>query len=199
MDRIFEPFFTTKGVGEGTGLGLSVVHGIITNHGGEITVESEQGKGTTFNIYLPRVQPQTAEIDSGFSTSSGGNEHLLIVDDEEEITIMAKRLLEKLGYRVTTRNSSVDALKLFSASPREFDMVITDQTMPYLSGSDLASELMAIRPDIPVIMMTGYSEAITAKSARRLGIRDFLCKPLVASELNSAIRKHLANTKTSEV
>lgn len=199
MDRIFEPFFTTKGVGEGTGLGLSVVHGIITNHSGEITVDSAPGKGTTFNIYLPRVEHVAS--DGAFSTSSagGGNEHILLVDDEEEITTMTKRMLEKFGYSVTTRNSSVDALKLFSASPREFDMVICDQTMPYLTGSELANEMLVIRPDVPIIMMTGYSESITAKDARRMGIRDYLNKPLIASELNSAIRKQLDHQKRIEV
>ena len=199
MERIFEPFFTTKGVGEGTGLGLSVVHGIITNHGGDITVESEPGKGTTFHIYLPQVQQRISETDYPSCHLAGGNEHILVVDDEEEITTMAKRMLDKFGYRVTTRNSSVDALKLFSASPREFDLVVLDQTMPYLTGSELASELMAIRPDIPVIIITGYSETITAKDARRLGIREYLTKPLVASDLNTAIRKQLGKLKKTEV
>jgi PAS domain S-box-containing protein len=199
IDRIFEPFFTTKGVGEGTGLGLSVVHGIITNHGGDITVESELGKGTTFNVYLPQAKHATSTTPANSASLTGGTEHILFVDDEEEITLMVKQMLETLGYRITIRNSSVDALKLFSASPREFDMVICDQTMPYLAGNELASELLAIRPDIPVLMMTGYSESFSPDDARRLGIRQYLTKPIAASDLNAAIRKQLGIPNLNEV
>ncbi len=191
LTRIFDPFFTTKAPGEGTGLGLSVVHGIVKSHGGNIVVQSKPGIGTTFHIYLPvaeliaKAQPETTE------QFRGGTESILFIDDEAMIVDMFAMILKQFGYRVTTRSSGVEALELFRFKPDEFDLVITDQTMPKLTGSDLALELLRIRPDIPIILCTGFSHTITPEKARAMGIRAFVMKPVVGTELGRTIRQVL--------
>jgi CheY-like chemotaxis protein len=169
--RIFEPFFTTKPVGEGTGLGLSVAYGIVKNHKGNITVYSEPRRGSIFRVYLPKV-------DTGASVAPEtpkpipiprGNERILLVDDEEFIVKAVQNMLQHLGYKVTTLMDNREALKLFSADPSQFDLVITDQTMPFMTGEDLGKELMRIRPDIPIILCTGYSDLISSEKAMAMG------------------------------
>jgi PAS domain S-box-containing protein len=192
IDRIFDPFFTTKGLGEGTGLGLSVVHGIVKNHGGMITVHSEKGVGATFHIYFPSIRQDGSGFEMMESgTLLPGKEHLLFVDDEKFLIDVGKQMLEHLGYRVTSRLSGVEALELFRAQPDRFDLVITDQTMPQITGLELARELLAIRPNIPIVLCTGFSEGLTAERAKSVGIRDFIMKPLVIRDLSQTIRKVL--------
>lgn len=180
MERIFEPFFTTKPAGEGTGMGLSVVHGIIAKHEGVITVESTPGQGTTFTIYLPRLDGTTAHEASTEGTLPLGRECILFVDDEGTLAQLGRQMLTQLGYTVVTRTSSVEALEAFRAAPHHFDLVITDQTMPNMTGEQLAKELLHLRPDIPIILCTGFSHTLTEERARELGIQAFLLKPFTS-------------------
>ncbi len=189
ISRIFEPFYTTKGVGEGTGLGLSVVHGIVTGHEGAITVESEPGRGSVFRIYLPLVEEDEKQEDIMEERVGPGKERIMFVDDEGIIAEMGGEMLSRMGYEVVTFNSSIEALKSFEANPDDVDLVITDQTMPGLTGVQLAGRLMGVRPDIPVILISGFSETITAEESKKLGIREYVAKPILAQDLNSAIRR----------
>ncbi len=192
LERIFEPFFTTKKVGEGTGLGLSVVHGIVVSHGGAITVQSEVGKGSVFEIYLPQIGATSEKQVLDQSEVVGGDEHILVVDDEPEVADVLKDVLEEVfGYTVTVRTSSVDALQLLHAQPHRFDLVITDLTMPHLAGDRLAREILAIRKDLPIILMTGFSETINEERCRQLGIAGFLLKPPLSVDLARLVRKVL--------
>lgn len=190
MGRIFEPYFTTKEKGVGTGMGLSMVHGIVKGHGGMVTVYSEPGKGSTFHVYIPLIQEEgkRPEIDEDASVPTG-TEHILFIDDEPALADLGKQMLERLGYEVTSRTSSVEALELFKAQPDRFDLVITDMTMPNMTGDRLAREFVKIRPDIPIIICTGYSEQITEEKAKRMGIKAFVMKPFVMKELAKIVRK----------
>ena len=196
MERIFDPYFTTKGPAEGIGMGLAVVHGIVRNHGGYITVYSEPGKGTAFHVYLPRIE-SGAILSETVSTELApkGKEHILIVDDEEQIVHMVRLLLESIGYHVTARTSSVEALEAFHTEPERFDLVITDQTMPNMTGTELAQKLMGIRSDIPIILFTGFSEVITEEKAKSIGIREYVMKPVVKTEIARTIRRVLDQEK----
>jgi PAS domain S-box-containing protein len=193
LERLFEPYFTTKEKGEGTGLGLSVVHGIVKNYGGTITAYSEPGKGTIFHVYLPRIKEakEMAEDVSRPGVISTGQERVLFVDDEPVLVEIGKQMLERLGYEVTKRTSSIEALELFRAKPDQFDLVITDMTMPNMTGDKLSRELMQIRPDIPIIICTGYSELISEEKAKEIGIRAFAMKPLVMADLSKTVRNVL--------
>ncbi|MBW1740158.1 MAG: response regulator [Deltaproteobacteria bacterium] len=191
LERIFDPYFTTKGLGEGTGMGLAVVHGIVKGHGGGITVHSKLGQGTTFHVYLPRFESAVAPEARTAEPIPKGKEHILFVDDEEQLVRMAHQALKRLGYEVTVRTSSVEALEAFRAQPDKFDIVITDQTMPNMTGIGLAKELLRIRPDIPIILCTGFSEAITPERAKAMGIREFIMKPIVTSDIAKSIRRVL--------
>ncbi len=192
MERIFEPYFTTKDVGKGTGMGLAVVHGVLASHGGYITVSSEQDKGTTFDAFLPHLETASVEP-KPVSTEpvEMGNEHLLIVDDEEINVRMMKQMLEKLGYRISVRTSSLEALEAFRVQPDKFDLVLTDTAMPNMMGDQLAKELFNIRPDIPVILLSGFSELMTEEKAKSIGIKEFVMKPVVKDDLANTIRKVL--------
>jgi PAS domain S-box-containing protein len=192
MGKIFEPYFTTKKVGKGTGLGLSVVHGIVKDHGGDIRVYSEPGKGTAFTVYLPlmkkaidAIAPEDAII------HETGTERILLVDDEEPIARMEQMMLEKLGYKVTSRTNSLDALEVFKAHPFAFDLVLTDMSMPNMTGIQLADNLFSIRRDIPIVICTGFSEKTSEEKAKAKGINGFLMKPVVRSELAKMVRKVL--------
>jgi CheY-like chemotaxis protein len=188
LDRIFEPFFTTKEKGEGTGMGLAVVHGIVTSHGGDIFVRSEPGQGTTFTVLFPaverRIEPDTRlEI-----PPPSGTESILFVDDELALVNAGKHMLESLGYDVITRTNSLEALELFEHQPDRFDLVITDMTMPGLTGDQLAQKLMEIRSDLPVILCTGFSARINEEKALALGIRAFVSKPVLKRQIAETIR-----------
>jgi PAS domain S-box-containing protein len=196
MERIFDPFFTTKNHTEGTGLGLSVVHGIVRNHGGAITVSSKAGYGSTFEVYLPRIERATSdETVEATSTPSGGNERILFVDDEEDVVFAGKKMLERLGYRVVVGRDGADALAIFREEPHRFDLVITDQTMPKMTGAELTRKLMQIRPDIPVILCTGLGPtaemALQRDDQDLSGIRQVAMKPLNRDELAEMIRRVL--------
>lgn len=190
LERIFEPFFTTKDVGEGTGMGLAVVDGIIANHGGAITVTSTPGHGTTFAIYLPCLASTAAVPDvSAPLPLPSGKGHVLFVDDEPSLAHMTTEMLTRLGYEVTVHTDSAEALATFRATPWQFDLVITDQTMPQITGERLAQELRRIRPDIPIILCTGFSHALNTSKAQALGIDALLTKPLEFRELGLAIQR----------
>jgi len=189
--RIFDPYFTTKDIGKGTGLGLSVVHGIVKNHGGGISVNSELGKGTSFEIYFPVVETEAVtetETDEKLPT---GNERILFVDDEESMVYVARNRLERLGYQVEAKTSPDEALNLFRDIPNQFDMVITDMSMPEMTGDRFVQEILKIRPDIPAILCTGYSEKIDKQKAKEMGIRQYIEKPIKRSVLAKMVRKIL--------
>jgi len=192
-ERLFEPFYTTKNPGEGTGMGLAVVHGIVVAHGGEITVVSEPGKGSEFNVYLPvsaDEMPEQEELPDN-STVPRGHEHILLVDDEESMSLMAQSLLKNMGYRVTIATSSRSAMELFKETPQGFDLLLTDQTMPGKSGIQLAREIKKLRPQLPVILMSGFAESINTDEIEDAGIRLFIAKPFSSRVLGAKIREVL--------
>jgi signal transduction histidine kinase len=191
MDRIFDPFFTTKEHTEGTGMGLSVAHGIIKSHGGLIDVESQVGRGTTFHIYLPKIMPRAKAHHHSALPLPSGSERVLLVDDETMLVDMGRQVLTRLGYQVTACTSSVEALQHFQNDPAGFDLVITDMTMPHLTGKELATALLKIKPALPIILCTGFSETITEETAKRIGIKAFILKPIVMSDLAETMRKVL--------
>ena len=196
MSRIFDPYFTTKEPGKGTGLGLSVIHGIVKNHAGSIKVSSEPDIGTTFHVYFPLIEKEVKIAPSGApEIIQTGSEHILLVDDEEPIIEMEQQMLERLGYTVTTRTSSVEALELFRVAWNNFDLIITDMTMPNMTGMELARKTIEIRQDIPVILCTGFSERINDKKAKAIGVRAFVMKPIVSDKLAKTIRKVLDEKK----
>ena len=188
---IFEPYFTTKPPGEGTGLGLSVVHGIVKERGGDIKVESSANAGTTFTIYLPAIKSETAQRAPQSSDIQTGTERILFVDDERSITRMASQILERMGYTVTTFTGSMDALAYFRAAPNDFDLVITDMTMPQMTGDRLAAEVMKIRPELPVIICTGFSKKLSDEQVQALGIKAVAMKPIAREDLSKTVRKVL--------
>jgi len=191
LERAFDPFFTAKRKGEGTGIGLSVVHGIVKEHRGIILAYSEQGKGSTFNVFLPVTEAE-AESDTRKEKSiPKGTEHILFIDDEQTLVDLGKQMLESLGYKVTAKTNSLEALELFKSQPARFDLVITDMTMPKLTGEELAIEVLAIQSDIPVILCTGFSTEIDKKKAKAIGIRAFLLKPIFKQQIAETVRKVL--------
>ena len=192
-DRIFDPFFTTKTPGEGTGMGLSVVHGIIRSHGGTVMCESNPGKGAVFQVWLPLMarEEETAEAELT-EESFRGHERILLVDDEKGITEAYKKLLENLGYEVIPMTDSRQALKAFKMAPDRFDMVITDQTMPHLTGTELGREILRIRSDIPCVLFTGSVKEITEEKARASGFRGYFMKPVEFREIAKGIRRIFA-------
>ena len=197
IDRIFDPYFTTKEVGKGSGMGLAVVHGIIKNHSGSIIVDSQAGKGTTFTILFP-VATEKPEIE--FETINKlpfGTESILLVDDEKAIANTTGQMLERLGYTVQTKTDPVEALELFKAKPDRFDLVITDMTMPNMTGVNLSEKLKAVRFDIPVIICTGYSSLIDEEKAEELGITAYVMKPIVMSDIAQIVRKVLNSNGNS--
>jgi PAS domain S-box-containing protein len=199
MGKIFDPYFTTKDMHKGTGLGLSMVQGIVTSSGGEIRVLSEAGKGSEFQVYLPLAQPEKEpEKLGGPVPIQGGTERVLVVDDEAPIARMVSQVLEPLGYHVATQTSSIQALAVFKTDPEGFDLVITDMTMPEMTGDHLAQEIMAIRPSVPVIINTGYSAALTEDAVKAVGIKDLLIKPTSKSTLAAAVRRVLDDAKAAK-
>lgn len=189
-EKIFDPYFTSKDQDHGTGLGLSVVHGIVRKHGGTITVETEVKKGSTFSVYLPVAELDPLEEPEGVSDYIrwAGNDHILFVDDDKSIVKVGRKMLEPLGYQVASKTSAKEALALFEAQPDKFDLVITDMTMPHLTGANLAKKLLEIRPDIPIILCTGHSEFINEKKAKAIGIKAFIMKPFIKNEFARTVR-----------
>jgi signal transduction histidine kinase/CheY-like chemotaxis protein len=188
MGRIFDPYFTTKEVGKGTGLGLAVVHGIVTHHGGAISVQSVLGQGASFQVYLPVREAEPLLASPPTVSLSAGQERILFIDDEPALVSMGKALLEHLGYAVVTETSSSEALVLFTRKPDRFDLVITDMTMPGMTGERLAKELRRIRPDIPIILCSGFSHYLNEEEAKAIGICAFLMKPFVLRELAETVQ-----------
>ncbi len=193
IDRIFDPYFTTKKEGKGTGLGLAVVHGIIKSHGGHISVYSEPGKGSEFHVYLPVIKAQQKTKQIEIQPIKKSNERILVVDDEKMVVEIQQKMLKRLGYDVTSCTSSVEALKAFQANPDNFDLIITDMTMPNMTGDQLAQKIMEIRTDIPIILCSGFSEKMSNEKAKSLGIKKFLMKPVLIKDLSITIRRALDN------
>ncbi len=198
IGKIFDPYFTTKEPGKGTGMGLSVVHGIVKDHGGNIGVTSQVGKGTTFEIHLPLIDahPDTSPPAQPLPTP-GGTEHILLIDDEATIVTMTRQMLERCGYRVTARTSSIEALEAFKANPDRYDLIITDMTMPNMTGAELAPRLRALRPDIPIIICTGFSEQIDQEKAESMGTTGYIMKPILKDELYKIVREALDGKKAA--
>ncbi len=195
-DRIFDPYFTTKEIGKGTGMGLSVVHGIIQSHQGAISVDSEPGKGSTFRILLPVIEEEAVIESKSFEELPTGNERILFIDDEKSILKMAQKILERLGYQVETKHNPVDALESFLSKPEQFDLVVTDMTMPDMTGDKLIEQILNISPDMPTILCTGFSEKISEEKAQELGIKAFVLKPLVKRDFAVTVRKVLDENLT---
>jgi CheY-like chemotaxis protein len=191
MDRIYDPFFTTKGSGKGSGMGLSVVHGIVKSHAGSIHIRSTPGAGTIVQVLLPAVDIEVKAEGRTVETVSMGNERILLVDDEEPLAQLGKQALERLGYDVTALTNPIAALEAFRKSPERYDLVVTDRTMPVLSGFHLAAELKRIRPAIPIILCTGFVQAADEQQAASTGISRIILKPLEIGELARAIRQSL--------
>jgi PAS domain S-box-containing protein len=195
MERMFDPYFTTKKPGEGTGMGLAVVQGIVKNHGGAITVYSEPGQGTVFSVYLPKLEVDLPHEEAEPEPPPMGNERILFVDDEEVLVASGAEILELLGYDVTAVSSSPEALNIFRSSPDAFDIVITDMTMPGMTGKELTREILSIRPDMPIILCTGFSEYINGQEAKECGIGGYLTKPYEVCTLAKTIRLVLKESK----
>ena len=194
LKRIFEPYFTTKLPGEGTGMGLSVVHGIVKSYQGHISVYSEPEIGTIFNVYLPMLESAPVNGTAVHKALERGSERLLIVDDEEPIVMMEKEMFTQLGYSVTACLTPEQALETFRNSPEAFDLVITDMTMPKMTGDKLALELLRLKPGLPIILCTGFSERINEEAAKAIGIREYVMKPIVLTEFSGTIRKVLGTS-----
>ncbi len=195
-DRIFDPFFSTKPSGEGTGMGLSVVHGIVSALGGSIALDTKVGEGSTFHVALPLAEAKPIEEAVVWEAPASSNERILFVDDEQGIARMATHMLTSLGYDPVVTSSSLKALEIFENSPESFDILVTDQVMPDLTGSDLAMKLREIRPDLPVVICSGFSAQLTPDKAEELGINEFLIKPIARRELGEAIGRALTGEIT---
>ena len=199
VKKIFDPYFTTKEKGVGTGLGLSVVHGIVMGHGGVVAVKSEPGKGSVFHVYFPLVQEVELLKAVTETPLPRGSEKILFVDDEPSLAGLGKRSLTRLGYDVVSGTSSMEALALFRNDPQKFDLVITDTTMPAMTGDRLAQEIMKVRPDMPIIICTGHSERISEEKAREMGIKAYLMKPLDMRDLAETVRRALGPTTEGQM
>jgi nitrogen-specific signal transduction histidine kinase/ActR/RegA family two-component response regulator len=191
VNRIFDPYFTTKGMGKGSGMGLSIVHGIVKNHNGAISVDSKLGKGTIFSLLFPVVDEKPKIETETINETPRGHETILFVDDEKSITDMTQKMLKRLGYKVETSLNPLQALDLFQSKPDEFDLVITDMTMPQMTGAKLSKKLIEIRSDIPIIICTGHSSLIDEEKAIQFGIAGYVMKPVSMSTIAKAIRKVL--------
>jgi len=191
INRIFDPYFTTKEMGKGSGMGLSIVHGIVKNHNGAVSVDSNPGKGTTFSILIPVIDKKPEIGTEIIDKIPRGHETILFVDDEESITNMTGQMLERLGYRMETSLNPIEALDLFQSKPEYFDLVITDMTMPQMTGAKLAQKLKEIQPDVPVIICTGHSSLIDEEKAKQFGIAGYVMKPASMSTIAKAIRNVL--------
>jgi CheY-like chemotaxis protein len=190
-DKIFEPYFTTKAAGKGTGMGLAIIDGIVTTSGGLITCTSEPGRGALFEVFFPAIDTAPEATLRPAEEIARGRERILLVDDEAALVTMEQAILEKLGYEVTSCGSGMEALKLFTKEPEHFDLVLTDQTMPGLTGMELARHLLQIRPELPIILCTGFSNLVDEKMAKSCGIKGFAMKPLSLKDLAGLLRQAL--------
>jgi len=195
LARIFDPYFTTKEVGKGSGMGLAVVIGIVKSHDGIITVRSTLEEGTVFDVYFPKIAEQSQPRSNVSKVAPRGTERILIVDDEKDMVFMLAQVLERLGYQVTTKTNSQEAFELFQSQQNSFDLVITDQTMPGFTGDQLAKKIMDIRPDMPIVLCTGYSSRMDAQQADFMGIHAFVMKPINNTEFAITIRQVLDTRK----
>jgi PAS domain S-box-containing protein len=195
IERIFDPFYTTKSTGEGTGLGLSVVHGIVKSHNGIIKVYSQPGQGSAFHIFIPKMVSEPSEETEEISVSPGGHEHILVVDDEEILVEMGTQRLERLGYRATGKLSSLEALEVFRNEPDKFNLVVTDYTMPNMTGLELAKEMLRIRPDLPIVMCSGLNEPVPMGKIKEIGVKEFYVKPIEKDHFATLIRRVLDQAK----
>jgi CheY-like chemotaxis protein len=197
MERIFEPYFTTKKTGEGTGMGLAVIHGIVKNHNGDISVYSEPGQGTSFHLFFPKIE---GKVEDSKLTKKipRGKERILLVDDEKALTEMGTQMLGRLGYEVEGISNPLSALELFRLEPDRFQLLISDLTMPQMTGIQLAEEIKKIKPDIPIIICSGYSASLTEDQIKALGISEFIMKPVIKSELAQAVRRVLDKKQKTE-
>jgi len=199
VERIFDPFFTTKDISCGTGMGLSVVHGIACSHRGLIRLETEPGQGSVFHVLFPTAKAEREGIPDPVESLPTGHERILVVDDEKMIAALMVRILGNLGYRVTYKNGSSETLETFTAAPGDFDLVITDQSMPGMSGLELAGKLLELRPDLPVILCTGFSSKVSEEAAKNVGIREIIFKPLEKKKLALAVRRVLDKREPASV
>jgi CheY-like chemotaxis protein len=197
-ERIFEPFFTTKAIGQGTGMGLAVVYGIIADFGGSISVDSRVGYGTTFQIYLPKFASHPQNEEATEKALLPGTERILLIEDEEVIAHVTTEMLESFGYQVIAQTNSVEAVALFRCAPDQFDLVITDLTMPRLTGIEVAVELLRLRPDLPLLLISGTGEVLTLAMVESLGFRSYLSKPFTPNDLSWAIRQILDEGQTQD-
>jgi CheY-like chemotaxis protein len=195
LDKIFDPFFTTKDPGKGSGMGLSVARRIVDDHSGAITVDNDAERGVTFHVYLPLVDRSLPSKDKKVSPLEGGDERILLIDDEATLVEATQNMLQNIGYRVIGVTSSKEALNIFEAQPDVFDIVITDQVMPDLTGIDLVKKITHIRPNIPLILMTGFSESVSAEESENLGIDAYLMKPVDTRKMATTIRRVLEKKK----
>ena len=189
LDKVFDPYFTTKEKGKGTGLGLAAVKGIINNCKGDVRIRSAPGQGTRVDVYLPIVEMDAAEQHGGdIRPIRGGAERILLVDDEEGVARMMKVMLKRLGYSVTAQTNCLDSLRVFRNNPASFDLVISDMTMPNMNGLQFADKIRNIRPEIPIIICTGFSDQINEEKCQALGIQGLVKKPVITQEMATAIR-----------
>jgi CheY-like chemotaxis protein len=191
LERVFDPYFTTKKPGEGTGLGLSVVHGIVKRYGGDIKIDTTPGKGTTVIVKIPLIEVEVKPEEVLLLDIPIGDETILLVDDEEALLGTFRKILEQMNYTVVTVDNSPGALEIFRKTPSRFHLVICDMTMPQMTGIQLAGELLSLRPGIPIILCTGFSEFVDAKKAKAVGIKEFLMKPFSKRTLATTIRRVL--------
>ena len=195
LERIFDPFFTTKEIGKGTGMGLAVVHGIVSSHEGVINASSTPGEGTLFRLYFPAIATREQKVAEPVPLAMGQQQRIMVIDDEEAIVRLNAMRLERIGFRVTQVCDAREALTIFTSDPDKFDLVITDQTMPHITGYDLAQKFLALRPDLPIILCTGYSSIVDEDRARAIGIKDFALKPLAMEVLAQKVAQLLSPEK----
>jgi CheY-like chemotaxis protein len=194
MKRIFDPYFTTKKVGEGTGMGLAVIQGIVKGYGGDISVQSQPGKGTTFQVLLPCIGEAEKEKTGKIQVEEeipGGNERILLVDDEIWLLEALSQILGKKGYQVKSISNPLEALDTFKQKPGRFDLIISDVTMPYMTGIQLARQIKNLDPAVPIILCTGFGFIIPNEQIKELGVNDLITKPINSSDLTRLVRKVL--------